>query len=164
MAKNNVQSVSYLLYTQVDDPAQLTRFENYHMILFSFLVFFFLLLFEIIVIISVSSILMIILRYIVIIIIVSIYLCDKVETSLERHEHFFQFQDTTDALPCHVHLPACLWIMDPQSRPTKRNISHGNEVLPQDTTHLIQRPFYQRGSPCQDPAGNTDHTKTPWTS
>ena len=29
-----------------------------------------------------------------------------------------------------------------------------NEVLPQDTTHLIQRPCYQRGSPCQDPAGN----------
>ena len=29
-----------------------------------------------------------------------------------------------------------------------------NEVLPQDTTHLIQRPCYQQGSPCQDPAGN----------
>ena len=27
-------------------------------------------------------------------------------------------------------------------------------MLPQDTTHLIQRPGYQRGSPCQDPAGN----------
>ena len=27
-------------------------------------------------------------------------------------------------------------------------------MLPQDTTHLIQRPCYQRGSPCQDPAGN----------
>ena len=24
----------------------------------------------------------------------------------------------------------------------------------QDTTHLVQRPCYQRGSPCQDPAGN----------
>ena len=32
--------------------------------------------------------------------------------------------------------------------------SHGNEVLSQDTTHLIQRLCYQRGSPCQDPAGN----------
>ena len=32
--------------------------------------------------------------------------------------------------------------------------SHENEVPPQDTTHLIQRPFYQRGSPYQDPAGN----------
>ena len=27
-------------------------------------------------------------------------------------------------------------------------------MLPQYTTHLIQRPYYQRGSPCQDPAGN----------
>ena len=27
-------------------------------------------------------------------------------------------------------------------------------MLPQDTTHLIQRPCYQQGSPCQDPAGN----------
>ena len=32
--------------------------------------------------------------------------------------------------------------------------SYGNEVLLQDATHLIQRPRYQRGSPCQDPAGN----------
>ena len=42
--------------------------------------------------------------------------------------------------------------MDPHSRAPKKNTSHGNEVLPQDTTHLIQRPCYQRGSPCQDPA------------
>ena len=27
-------------------------------------------------------------------------------------------------------------------------------MLPQDTTYLIQRPCYQRESPCQDPAGN----------
>ena len=44
--------------------------------------------------------------------------------------------------------------MDPHSRAPKRNTSHGNEVLPQDTTHLIQRPCYQRRSQCQDPAGN----------
>ena len=44
--------------------------------------------------------------------------------------------------------------MDPHRRAPKKNTSHGNEVLPQDTTHLIQRPCYQRGSPCQDPAGN----------
>ena len=44
--------------------------------------------------------------------------------------------------------------MDPQSRALKKNTSHGNEVLRQDTTHLIRRPCYQRGSPCQDPAGN----------
>ena len=45
-------------------------------------------------------------------------------------------------------------MMDPHSRGPKTNTSHGNEALPQDTTHLIQRPCYQRGSPCQDPAGN----------
>ena len=44
--------------------------------------------------------------------------------------------------------------MDPHIRAPKKNTSHRNEVLPQDTTHLIQRPCYQRGSPCQDPAGN----------
>ena len=32
-------------------------------------------------------------------------------------------------------------------------VSYGNEVPPQDATHLIQRQFYQRGSSCQDPAG-----------
>ena len=36
----------------------------------------------------------------------------------------------------------CFWIMDPYSRAPKKNSSHGNEVLPQDTTHLIQRPCY----------------------
>ena len=60
----------------------------------------------------------------------------------------------TDALPCHINFPVCLWIMNPHSTAPKKNIRHGNEVLPQDTTHLIQRPCYQRGSPCQDPAGN----------
>ena len=43
--------------------------------------------------------------------------------------------------------------MDPYSRaPKKKNTSHGNEMLPQDTTHLILRPCYQRRSLCQDPA------------
>ena len=44
--------------------------------------------------------------------------------------------------------------MDPHSRAPKKNISYGNEVLPQDTMHLIQRPCYKWGSPCQDPAGH----------
>ena len=52
--------------------------------------------------------------------------------------------------------------MDPQSRTLKKNTSHGNEVLPQDTTHLIQRPCYQRGSPCQDPAGNRTTRRPPY--
>ena len=54
--------------------------------------------------------------------------------------------------------------MDPHNRVSKKNTSHGNEVLPQDTTHLIQRPCYQRGSPCQDLESNRtkrrpDHSK-----
>ena len=67
---------------------------------------------------------------------------DKVETSLEWQEYFCQFQDTTDALPCHTLVPVCLWIMDPQSRAPEKNTCHWNEVLPQDTTHFIQRPCY----------------------
>ena len=51
--------------------------------------------------------------------------------------------------------------MDPHSRAPKKNTSHGNEVLPQDTTHLIQRPCHQRASPCQDPAGNWTTLRPP---
>ena len=79
---------------------------------------------------------------------------DKAETSLEWQEYFSQLQDTADALPCHIHLPVCLWILYPHSRAPKMNTSHGNEVLPQDTMHLIQKPCDQWGSRCQDPAGN----------
>ena len=32
-----------------------------------------------------------------------------------------QFQDMTDTLPCHVHLPVCMCIMDPHSRATRKN-------------------------------------------
>ena len=73
---------------------------------------------------------------------------------------FSQLQDTT-AFPCHIHLPVCLWSMDPHSRAPKKNTSHGNEVLPPDTTHLIQRPCYQRGSSCQDSAGNWTTRRPP---
>ena len=51
--------------------------------------------------------------------------------------------------------------MNPHSRAPKKNTSPGNEVLPQDTTHLIQRPCYQRGSLCQDPAGNWITRRSP---
>ena len=85
----------------------------------------------------------------------------KFEASLERQEHFSQFQDMTDAFLCHIHLPVRSWIMDPHSRAAKLNTSHGIEVLPQDTTHLIQRPCYQRGSPCQDPTGNWTTWRSP---
>ena len=55
--------------------------------------------------------------------------------------------------------------MHPHSRAPKENTSHGNEVLPQDTAHLIQRSCYQLGSLCQNPAGSrttrrpADHCK-----
>ena len=51
--------------------------------------------------------------------------------------------------------------MDPHSRAPKKNTSVGNEVLPQDTTHLIKRPCYQRESLCQDPAGNRTTRRPP---
>ena len=47
------------------------------------------------------------------------------------------------------------------SRAPKKNTSHGNKVLTQDTTHLIQRPCYQRGSPCQDSADNWTTRRPP---
>ena len=51
--------------------------------------------------------------------------------------------------------------MDPHSRAPKKNTSDGNKVLPQDTKHLILRPCYQRGSPCQDPAVNWTTRRPP---
>ena len=51
--------------------------------------------------------------------------------------------------------------MDTHSRALETNTSHGNEGLPHDTTHLIQRPCYQRGSPCHDPAGNRTTRRPP---
>ena len=38
---------------------------------------------------------------------------------------------------------------------------YGQEVLPQDTMHLIQRPRYQWGSPCQNPAGKRTTQRPP---
>ena len=51
--------------------------------------------------------------------------------------------------------------MDPQSGAPNKNTSHGNEMLPQYTTHLIQRPCYQQGSQCQDLAGNRTTRRPP---
>ena len=44
---------------------------------------------------------------------------------------------------------------------SKTNTIHGKDVLPQDITHLIQRPCYQWGSPCQDPVGNWTTQRPP---
>ena len=67
----------------------------------------------------------------------------------------------TDALPCCIHLSVCLWIMDPQSRASKKNVSHGNAVQPQYIMHLTQRPYYQWGSLCKDPVGNRTTRRPP---
>ena len=49
----------------------------------------------------------------------------------------------------------------PSQQSSKKNKSQGNEVLPQDTTHVIQRPCYQRGCPCQDPSGDRTTRRPP---
>ena len=51
--------------------------------------------------------------------------------------------------------------MDPHSRAPRKNTSRGNEVLLQDTMHLMQRPCYQQGSLCHDPAGNRTIRRLP---
>ena len=43
--------------------------------------------------------------------------------------------------------------MDSHNRAAKKNTSHENKELLQDTAHLIQRPCYQQGRLCQDPTG-----------
>ena len=45
---------------------------------------------------------------------------DKAETSLDWQEYFSLLQDTTDVHSGHIHLPVCLWIMDPHSRVLKK--------------------------------------------
>ena len=56
---------------------------------------------------------------------------------------------------------SAFWIMDPQNRAAKKNTSHGNEMLPQNTMHLIERQCYQQGSLCKDPAGNQTTWRLP---
>ena len=64
------------------------------------------------------------------------------------------------SLVTSIFLYACeSWTLTAELQ--RRIQAKGNEVLPQDTTHLIQRPCYQRGSPCQDPAGNWTTRRPP---
>ena len=57
------------------------------------------------------------------------------------------------SLVTSIFLCACeAWTLTGELQ--RKNTNHGNEVLRQNTTHLIQRPCYQRGSSCQDPADN----------
>ena len=81
-----------------------------------------------------------------------------------QHCHCFTIITTSAAVIFWFHFirpPVCLWIMYPHSRAPKKNTSHGNEVLPQDTMHLIQRPCYQWGSLPRS-SRQSDHTKTSW--
>ena len=43
--------------------------------------------------------------------------------------------------------------MDHHSRAPKKNTSHGNEMLPQDTTHLMQRPYEEVHAKIQQAIG-----------
>ena len=74
---------------------------------------------------------------------------DEVETKI-RLMHSLVIALVLDACKSWTH-----------SRAAKKNTSHENEVLPQDTTHLIQRPCYQQGSPCQNPAGSRTTRRPP---
>ena len=57
------------------------------------------------------------------------------------------------SLVTSIFLYACeSWTLSAELQ--RRIQANENEVLLQDTTHLIQRPCYRWGSPCQDPAGS----------
>ena len=68
-------------------------------------------------------------------------------------------------LPCHIHLPVCLWIMDPHSRVAKKNKTlemrcYGKIIFASHTKTMLPT----KGSLCRDPAGNRtnrrpDHPK-----
>ena len=61
-----------------------------------------------------------------------------------------------------IILYACeSWTLTRHSTAPKKITSHGNEMLPRVTVYLIQRLCYQRGSPCQDPAGNRTTRRPP---
>ena len=49
----------------------------------------------------------------------------------------------------------------PSQQSCKEEYEPRNEVLSRNTTHLIQRPCYQRGSLCQDTAGNRTTRRPP---
>ena len=71
------------------------------------------------------------------------------------------FNIMTNTMP-GTHTLATIWIPAYQDHLTKFCLLCANEVLPQDdTTHLLQRPRYQRGSLHQDPAGNRTTRRPP---
>ena len=62
---------------------------------------------------------------------------------------------------CSATFTAELQRRSDPSQPQRRMEAYGNEVLTQDTTHLVQRTCYQRGSSSQDPAGNLTTRRSP---
>ena len=70
--------------------------------------------------------------------------------------------DGSKKYSCHIHLHVCLWIMDPHSWVPKKNRSHGNEMLSQDTAHLIQRPFFLTRKTVPRSSRQSDYMKTSW--
>ena len=62
---------------------------------------------------------------------------------------------------CSATFTAELQRRSDPSQPQRRMEAHGNEVLMQDTTHLVQKTCYQRGSSSQDPAGNLTTRRSP---
>ena len=60
------------------------------------------------------------------------------------------------------HPSSCMFVNHgPSQQSSKEEYKPWNEVLLQDNTHLMQRPCYQRGSLCQDPAGNQTTWRPP---
>ena len=70
---------------------------------------------------------------------------------------------TMAMLPARESVPRSSMLVNhgPSQQSSKEECSHGNELLPQDTTYLMQRPCYQRRSPCQDPTGNQTTRRPP---
>ena len=81
---------------------------------------------------------------------------------LEWQEYFSQCQNMTDALPCHIHLIVCLWIMDPHSRAPKNSRIQLQAMEMRRYRKILHISYTdQRGSPCQDPAGNWTTIRPP---
>ena len=59
------------------------------------------------------------------------------------------------------HSSSCMLVNHGSSQQSSKEEYKPWKVLPQETPHLIQRPCYQRGSPCQDPAGNWTTWRSP---
>ena len=89
---------------------------------------------------------------------------DKIKPCLEWQEHLNKFRDTTDVLPCHIHLPVSMRIMDPHSRAAKKNTSHGNEVLAQDNYVSLTKTMLPVKKSVPRSNRQSDHTKTSWPS